>query len=136
TYWEDDTFRQEIKDKGKKTRNYLEKIVQDYPEIQGEVRGRGLMQGIACGVAGLAEKICAAAFKHGLIIETSGPDSEVVKLMPPLVIDEAGLDQGFRILETSIQEQGIRTVEWKDWNIEYGPKKKNRPADCGVPAIA
>ena len=136
TYWEDDTFRQEIEDKGKKTRNYLEKVVQDYPEIQGEVRGRGLMQGIACGVAGLAEKICAAAFNRGLIIETSGPDSEVVKLMPPLVIDEAGLEEGFRILEASIQEQGIRTVEWKDWNVKYGPKKKNRPVDCGVPATA
>lgn len=102
SYWENDAFSREIKSKGVKMRNFLRKIVQNHPEIQGEVRGRGLMQGIACGVPGLADKICAGAFKQGLIMETSGPDSEVVKLMPPLTIDEEGLNKGLDIIEASI----------------------------------
>jgi diaminobutyrate-2-oxoglutarate transaminase len=105
TYWEDNSFSQEITAKSQKVHHFLKEIVQKHPEIQGEVRGRGLMQGIACGVSGLAEKICATAFKKGLIIETSGPESEVVKLMPPLIIDEAGLAEGLKILETSIIEE-------------------------------
>jgi len=107
TYWEDDEFSREIAEKGEKIRGFLEKLVQECPEIQGEARGRGLMQGIACGVDGLAEKICASAFEQGLIIETSGPNSEVVKLMPPLTIDETGLEKGLKILEASVLESII-----------------------------
>lgn len=103
-YWENDSFSRDILRKGAKIRQFLEEIVQDHPEIEGEVRGRGLMQGIACGVPGLADKVCAASFKHSLIMETSGPDSEVMKLMPPLTIDETGLDEGLNIIETSIRE--------------------------------
>jgi len=105
TYWEDNSFSQEITAKSQKVHHFLKEVVQNHPEIQGEVRGRGLMQGIACGISGLAEKICAAAFKKSLIIETSGPESEVVKLMPPLIIDEAGLAEGLKILEASIVEE-------------------------------
>lgn len=74
-----------------------------YPELNAHVRGRGLMQGIACGVDGLAEKVCAAAFERGLLMETSGPNSEVFKLFPPLTIDDLGLEQGFDIIEESIR---------------------------------
>jgi len=105
TYWEDNSFSQEIAVKSQKVHHFLKEVVQNHPEIQGEIRGRGFMQGIACGVSGLAEKICALAFEKGLIIETSGPESEVVKLMPPLIIDEAGLTEGLRILEASIIEE-------------------------------
>jgi diaminobutyrate-2-oxoglutarate transaminase len=36
-------------------------------------------------------------------METSGPNSEVVKIMPPLTIDEKGLEKGLTILEESFQ---------------------------------
>ena len=80
-----------------------ESIVEKYPELKAEARGRGLMQGIAVHVDGLAEEICAEAFKRGLIIETSGPKDEVVKFLPPLIIDEEGLSKGLEILEASIK---------------------------------
>jgi diaminobutyrate-2-oxoglutarate transaminase len=103
-YWENDSFSRGVINKGAKIRRFLEATVQAHPEIQGEVRGRGLMQGIACGVPGLADRICAASFDNNLIMETSGPDSEVMKLMPPLTIDDAGLDEGLNIIETAILE--------------------------------
>ena len=37
-------------------------------------------------------------------METSGTDSEVAKIMPPLIIDEAGLVQGLDILRVSMEE--------------------------------
>ncbi|MBO8172946.1 MAG: diaminobutyrate--2-oxoglutarate transaminase [Bacillaceae bacterium] len=102
SYWENDSFSHEIQQKGEKITRHLKQIVEEFPQIKGEVRGRGLMQGIACGVDGLADKICEAAFQRGLIMETSGPDSEVAKLLPPLVIDEDGLERGLEILRESV----------------------------------
>lgn len=102
-YWETDLFSREIAAKGEKVRSFLQNLVNQHPEIAGEARGRGLMQGIEIGIDGLADQICAAAFERGLIMETSGPNSEVVKVMPPLTIDDEGLEKGLRILEESIR---------------------------------
>lgn len=103
TFWETDKFSQEIQEKGAKVEQFLERLVAQYPEIQGTVRGRGLMRGVACGPEGLAENICAAAFERGLIMETSGPNSEVFKIMPPLTIDHDALNRGFEIIEASVK---------------------------------
>jgi len=103
TYWENDSFEKEIKEKAKIIRRFLLNVVDKYPELQGKVRGRGLMQGVACGVEGLAQKICGASFERGLVMETAGPNSEVFKLFPPLNIDREGLQRGLNILEASIQ---------------------------------
>ncbi|WP_108024528.1 diaminobutyrate--2-oxoglutarate transaminase [Melghirimyces profundicolus] len=102
-YWETDEFAQEIRRKGEKTRTALEDITAKFPDLKGEVRGRGLMLGIEFPEEGFAEKVCEEAFKRGLIMETSGPDSEVAKLLPPLIIDDEGLDKGLAILEKSIE---------------------------------
>jgi diaminobutyrate-2-oxoglutarate transaminase len=67
------------------------------------VRGRGMMQGLAAdGAPELAASIAAKAFERGLIIETSGSEDQVVKLLPPLTIDETRLRAGLDILEESV----------------------------------
>ncbi|PZM62478.1 diaminobutyrate--2-oxoglutarate transaminase [Paenibacillus dendritiformis] len=103
-YWSNERFTQEIMAKGKVIRSCLEELVAQYPELQGTVRGRGLMQGIAFGIPGMAERLCARAFAKGLIMETSGTDSEVAKIMPPLTIDDTGLLAGLDILRTCVKE--------------------------------
>lgn len=103
TYWETDDFSENIMERADFLKDTAESIVEKYPELKAEARGRGLMQGIAVHVDGLAEEICAEAFKRGLIIETSGPKDEVVKFLPPLIIDEEGLSKGLEILEASIK---------------------------------
>lgn len=103
SYWETDELTKDIEEKSDLVRSALQKFVIEYPKINGEVRGRGLIQGIACDVDGLAEKISAAAFKRGLVIETAGPNDEVLKLLPPLTIDKDGLKKGLNIIEESIQ---------------------------------
>lgn len=104
TYWEKDGFTGEILKKGELIGEFLEGLAKKYPDLEGRVRGRGLMRGIACGKKGLAEKVCGVAFEKGLIMETSGPSSEVFKIMPPLTIDEETLKRGFAIIEESVKE--------------------------------
>jgi diaminobutyrate-2-oxoglutarate transaminase len=98
-YWKDDRFERTIKAKATLIEKSLNALVEKHPEIEGTVSGRGLMQGIKIGVDGLAGEICEAAFNRGLLMETSGADGEVVKVMPPLVIEDVGLEKGLAILE-------------------------------------
>ena len=104
--WETDVFAKSVQEKSKIIKARMEKIVENYPELQATTRGRGFMQGIACGKGKEAYggEICAKAFEKGLIIETSGPSNEVVKFLGSLTIDEEGLNKGFDILEEAIEE--------------------------------
>ncbi|MEN1967150.1 diaminobutyrate--2-oxoglutarate transaminase [Lentibacillus sp. N15] len=103
TYWETDEFSEAIMEKASILRDKINGIIEKYPELNGEARGRGLMQGIAIdNTDDLTGKICAEAFERGLIVETSGPNDEVIKFLPPLIIDEAGLEKGMTILDESI----------------------------------
>lgn len=101
--WKTDDFSKAIQEKASLLSKTVETLIKKYPELKGEPRGRGLMQGIAIDVDGLAEAICAEAFTRGLIVETSGPNDEVVKFLPPLIIDKQGLEKGLNILEDSIK---------------------------------
>jgi diaminobutyrate-2-oxoglutarate transaminase len=103
SFWENDEFSTSIQKNGEKLSATTADLIEKYPELKGELRGRGLMQGIGCGVDGIANKICAAAFERGLIVETSGPNDEVIKFLPPLIIDEEGLNIGLHILDESIK---------------------------------
>jgi diaminobutyrate-2-oxoglutarate transaminase len=104
SFWEDDALQKETETKGQKVQDFLEKITNNYPELKGKVRGRGLMQGLVCEPEGLGSKICCTAFEKGLIMETAGINDEVVKVMPPLNIDNEGLEKGFNIFEASVKE--------------------------------
>jgi diaminobutyrate-2-oxoglutarate transaminase len=44
------------------------------------------------------------AFERGLVIEPAGPDDDVLKLLPPLTIDDVGLAAGLDILEESLRQ--------------------------------
>lgn len=108
-FWQDDELTAEINMKAKVVGKALTSIVKKHPEIKGGLKGRGLMQGIACGIEDLAPKICEVAFRNGLIAETSGANNEVIKIMPPLIIDNEGLQKGLQILEKSIRDEEIQT---------------------------
>jgi diaminobutyrate-2-oxoglutarate transaminase len=62
------------------------------------VKGRGLMQGIDVGHAWAAAEICRRAAAAGLIIESAGPNDEVVKVLAPLTTPEPLLHRGLDIL--------------------------------------
>tara|TARA_R110000823_G_scaffold47903_2_gene121751 strand:- start:4065 stop:5414 length:1350 start_codon:yes stop_codon:yes gene_type:complete len=103
-YWTDDRFSLDILRKGRYVSKRLEAIVQTYGDGNFTTRGRGMFQGINCVSGELAGKITQRAFTKGMIIETSGADDQVVKLLCPLVISDEDLARGIDILEASIRE--------------------------------
>ena len=101
-YWQDDRLPRETERKGIVMRAALDTIRERYPDRFNDVRGRGMIQGLASLEPGLAGQVVAAAYKRGLLVETSGPDDEVVKLLPPLTIERGTLDQGLDVLAAAV----------------------------------
>ena len=96
TYWADGKFQQQVGARIVQLHEGLERIASS---VEGAaVRGRGLLAGVVFPDPDTAGKIAAAAFDRGLLVETSGPESEVVKVMPALTISADELDRGVDIL--------------------------------------
>ncbi len=66
----------------------LDAMVREYPFLTKR-RGLGLMQGIVCEKP--VGAIAAEALKHGLIVITAG--SDVIRLVPPLIIEKKHVDE-------------------------------------------
>ncbi|NEO98268.1 MAG: diaminobutyrate--2-oxoglutarate transaminase [Symploca sp. SIO2E9] len=101
-YWETDAFEKEIAEKGEIMSKRLKEFIAHYPELDGEHRGLGLIQGIACKPPGLAKQVSNEAFKRGLIFEPMGVNKEVINLQSTLTITPETLRQGLDILDKSI----------------------------------
>ena len=82
----------------------LGKIAKEYLSSEIEVRGKGMVYGIDCILKDLASAIRQKCFENGLILETCGPDDQVVKLLPSLTITENELRNGIDILEKSVKQ--------------------------------
>ncbi|ODA66316.1 Diaminobutyrate--2-oxoglutarate transaminase [Methyloligella halotolerans] len=63
-----------------------------------------MMRGVAMENGEIAGAVTQKCFERGLIIETSGADSEVVKILVALVIDDDNLKTGLDIIEESVDE--------------------------------
>ena len=72
----------------------LESLVGRHPTVFAEARGVGLMRGLKCRPANTA--VIAALRQEGLL--TAGAADNVVRLLPPLVIGETGIDEAMVIL--------------------------------------
>lgn len=102
-YWRDEAFTESILKKAELITRLLREIVESHPEARGWVRGRGLIQGLGFDVKVLADQVAHIAFERGLIIETAGARSEVIKLLPPLTIDEEDLKDGIARINDSLE---------------------------------
>ena len=74
-----------------------------HPAVK-EVRGRGLMIGIVVSCSPDAVK--ALCIERGLLVLTGG--SDVVRLLPPLVITDAEIDRGLSLLKDAL-DAAIKT---------------------------
>jgi diaminobutyrate-2-oxoglutarate transaminase len=104
SYWEDDTFQRETERKGALVSQRLAEIAGRSQLGAVKPRGRGLIQGLALESGQLAEAVSRSAFEKGLVIETAGPQDEVLKVLPPLTIGEAALREGLDILEECLRK--------------------------------
>jgi diaminobutyrate-2-oxoglutarate transaminase len=105
TYWADDGdgMEKQTRTRGEQVETVLKQICAEEGD-SARYRGRGLAWGIEFTDPTRASKICDRAFELGLLLETSGPQSEVVKLLPALTIAPDELDEGLRTLARSVLE--------------------------------
>ncbi len=101
-FWKDDAFQKEISEKSEILNTALQSIADTIPDAR--LKGRGMMQGVDVGSGELASDICSRAFEKGLIIETSGADSEVVKVLAPLTTPVDLFRKGLDILQDAARE--------------------------------
>ncbi len=113
TYWADDTLEKNVRARSAQLREALGRIAS---LAEGAtVRGRGLLSGVAFPDIDVAGQIAAAAFQRGVLVETSGPDSEALKIMPPLNITEEELAEGLdALVEAARDVLGSVTVDERE----------------------
>jgi diaminobutyrate-2-oxoglutarate transaminase len=105
TYWADEVFSAETTRKGELLQSRLAAIAERHPGHLVE-RGRGLFRGLASLTdPDFAARVSAEAFERGVIIETAGAYSEVVKFLPPLTTDDETLLRGIEVVEAAIESQ-------------------------------
>jgi len=96
-FWRTDSFAADVQRRADLLANNLEQIVADH-NGRFKIKGRGMMLGIDAGSGKTAAAITRAAFQKGLIIETSGAEDEVVKVLAPLTIEDDVFAAGLSIL--------------------------------------
>ncbi|XSG83015.1 MAG: aspartate aminotransferase family protein [Methyloligella sp. ZOD6] len=100
-YFENDDFTDEVKRKGAHMEARLNEIA---ARAKGfEARGKGMIWGLDLHDGALAKEAVARCFEGGLLIGGCGSSGRVLKLIPPLTIPDADLDEGIDILERSTQ---------------------------------
>ncbi|ULE33771.1 diaminobutyrate--2-oxoglutarate transaminase [Mycobacterium sp. IDR2000157661] len=99
-YWSSAVLARSTRDKGELIRDRLERIAAGHDGVSA--RGRGMAQGLKFEDADRAGAVCKAAFDRGVLMETSGPQDEVVKLLPPLTTSHTDLNAGLDILSESV----------------------------------
>lgn len=100
-FWSDDEFALSVQEKGEFMRQRLQKLMLRCPRISA-VRSKGMIAAIALETAQYADLVSQRCFASGLIIETCGPQGEVLKLLPPLTLDLQDLEAGFDLIEQAI----------------------------------
>jgi diaminobutyrate-2-oxoglutarate transaminase len=103
-FWTDEHLSRAVADKGARVVERLRGVVAEHPKLELRVRGEGLMQGLVFARPELAGRVSQACFERGLLIETAGPEDEVLKVLPPLTIEERLLERGLGIIEASVAE--------------------------------
>ncbi|MEV4945528.1 diaminobutyrate--2-oxoglutarate transaminase [Streptomyces sp. NPDC053755] len=107
THWADGAdpaFGAEVRRKGELVADVLRREV--VARFAARLRGRGLIQGVDLSATGISgAKVSRRCFDHGLIVETCGRDSEVVKILPPLVAEDSSLLRGLEILIEALYDE-------------------------------
>lgn len=102
SYWDNEDLTYSVEYKGGIIREHLEAMAAKYPELHMQVRGRGMVWGLEIPRTGFVGELSAKAFENHLVAETCGSKGHVLKLLPPLIIEEELLTRGLEILAQSL----------------------------------
>ncbi|MET7767242.1 diaminobutyrate--2-oxoglutarate transaminase [Nocardia sp. NPDC005366] len=99
-YWSDGALESTTTIKGERVRAALAELASAHSGLS--TRGRGLVHGLVFEDASRAAKVCRLAFERGLLVETSGSEDEVIKLLPPLTISDDEIEHGLSVLAGAV----------------------------------
>jgi 4-aminobutyrate aminotransferase len=75
----------------------LRREVGSHPHVR-DIRGIGLMIGVELADKAVTERVAARCLAAGVIVLSCGPDENVLRIAPPLTIDDHELAQGLDVL--------------------------------------
>ena len=93
-------FFEHVNAMGKALRSRLDKLVAAYPKIFEATRGAGLLLGLKCVVPNM--DMVAKLREAGLLVAAAGEN--VVRLMPPLNVEEPQIEEAYRIVDGVAKE--------------------------------
>ncbi len=96
----EDGFMEDVARKGARLQQSLKGIVDRFPSVIEELRGVGLHIGLKCKVENGA--LINALQKHGVLTAKGGDN--VVRLLPPLIIEEEHIAEFISALEAACEE--------------------------------
>lgn len=101
TFWKTSALTEHVDQSASIIRSELDALADEFP---AQVRGRGMIQGIQFRDEQAAAEISRLCFERGLVIETAGPNDEVLKILPPLVMETQQLRRGLEIVQDSTRD--------------------------------
>lgn len=95
-----DGFFDHVVEMGNLMNTELAGVAERHPSVIESVRGAGLMWGMKCAMPNA--DLAAKAFEHGLLTVLAGDN--VMRFLPPLIIEPAHIEEAVGILETCCGE--------------------------------
>jgi acetylornithine/N-succinyldiaminopimelate aminotransferase len=91
-------FLERVRDIGLRLKQKLAGLADAHPTLIETIRGDGLMMGLKCRQTNTV--LVAAAREAGLLVGTAGDN--VVRLLPPLIVTEAEVDEAISRLDAAM----------------------------------
>jgi putrescine aminotransferase len=84
----------------------LREMQSRHSDLVSEVRGIGLMIGVEFSMDEVGELVIAQMTKRGVIAAYTLNNPRVIRIEPPLIINEAQVDEAVRVFDEAITETG------------------------------
>jgi acetylornithine/N-succinyldiaminopimelate aminotransferase len=94
----DEAFLERVRRTGLRLKQKLAAVADTHSDLIEEIRGEGLILGIKCRIPN--GEVAAAARGEGLLLVPAGDN--VVRLLPPLIVGEAEVDEAIERLDRAL----------------------------------
>ena len=100
-YFTDDELMSQVNQHSQTIEDALSPICEQH--LNWQLRGKGMIWGIDLADGEFAKRVVANAFAQGLLVSACGSGGSVIKVIPPLTIEDDTLQQGLDILVKCLQ---------------------------------
>ncbi len=101
---EEENLLEAVTEKGNHFLNGLNKIVQKFPKLLKEARGRGLMLGIEFIIPDSAELTIVQMLKRNILAAYTLNNPFVIRIEPAYIITEEEINRALKAIEESVQD--------------------------------